>query len=186
MHTYMYINTGVYSVSSHTCLYLVCIRSTRLQSEQCWWNSSYSVSNNQTDYKMKHVSIHFLLVSLVLFFNIQAAPSEDRSNVDETVRESRDDVLYNQFKYLTAEQLAELDEFLSQQLNDESLVGSSSETLHRNTRRPHSKTLVKRDVLWTTTEVLDCVRRLRLYQNGSKLDLTTEMLNCYRRLKQRG
>lgn len=95
--------------------------------------------------------------------------------------------LYNEFRSLTEEQLAELDEFLSQKLDDASLLSSSSsQVVHRNTRRPRQRALVKRDVLWTTTEVLDCVRRLKLYKNSSKLDLTTELLNCYRRLKHRG
>ena len=91
--------------------------------------------------------------------------------------------LYNEFENLTEEQLAELDEFLSRKILDESfLSSSSSEVLHRNTRRP----LVKRDALWTTTEVLDCVRRLKLYKDHSKLDFAAEMLNCYRRLKHSG
>ena len=46
--------------------------------------------------------------------------------------------------------------------------------------------VVKRDALWTTTEVLDCIRRVKMYKDVSKLDLAAEMLNCYRRLKHRG
>jgi hypothetical protein len=46
--------------------------------------------------------------------------------------------------------------------------------------------MVKRDALWTTTEVLDCVRRLKYSKDGSTLDRVTEMLNCYRRLKNAG
>jgi len=63
---------------------------------------------------------------------------------------------------------------------------TSGEVLYRNTRRPHPHLMVKRVALRTTTEVLDCVRRLKYYKNSSKLDLVTEMLNCYRRLKQNG
>ncbi len=46
--------------------------------------------------------------------------------------------------------------------------------------------MVKRDALWTTTEVLECIRRIKAFKNVSKLDLVTEMLNCYRRLKSSG
>jgi hypothetical protein len=94
--------------------------------------------------------------------------------------------LYNQFQSLTPQQLAELDEFLSRKLDDETSSLLSSEVLFRNTRRPNEHLLVKRDALWTTTEVLDCVRRLKHYKGGSKLDVVTEMLNCYRRLKSSG
>lgn len=94
--------------------------------------------------------------------------------------------LNNQFKSLTPQQLAELDEFLSRKLYDESSSTSSSEVLYRNTRNPHEHIIMKRDALWTTTEVLDCVRRLKYSKNVSKLDLVTEMLNCYRRLKHSG
>ena len=91
--------------------------------------------------------------------------------------------LQNQFRSLTPQQLAELDEFLSRKLDDET---SSAETLYRNTRRPHENAIVKRDALWTTTEVLECVRRIKYSKNVSKLDLVTEMLNCYRRLRHSG
>lgn len=94
--------------------------------------------------------------------------------------------LQDQFKSLTSEQLAELDEFLSRKLDDESGSISSSEVLHRNTRRPHQKSIVKRDALWTTTEVLNCIRGLKHFKNSGKLDVATEMLNCYRRLKHSG
>ena len=67
------------------------------------------------------------------------------------------------------------DDYLSHKLN----VESTSEELNQ-------KFVNKRDALWTTTEVLDCVRRLKHYQNSSKLDRITEMLNCYRRLKHSG
>jgi len=93
------------------------------------------------------------------------------------------------FRSLTPEQLAELDEYLSQKLADvssSSSWGLAEESLDRNTRRPDESTMVKRDTLWTTTEVLDCVRRLKYSKNISKLDLATEMLNCYRRLKHSG
>jgi hypothetical protein len=96
------------------------------------------------------------------------------------------ELLNNQFKSLTPQQLAELDEYLSRKLYDESSSASSGEVLYRNTRRPHEHLMVKRDALWTTTEVLECIRRLRHSKNISKLDLVTEMLNCYRRLKQQG
>lgn len=94
--------------------------------------------------------------------------------------------LQNQFRSLTPQQLAELDEFLSRKLDDETSSASSGETLYRNTRRPHENAIVKRDALWTTTEVLECVRRLKYSKNLSKLDLVTEMLNCYRRLRHSG
>jgi hypothetical protein len=110
---------------------------------------------------------------------------DDRSNADEDEVEDNFG-LYNQFQSLTPEQLAELDEYLSRKLDDASMVTSSSEVLYRNTRRPHQKSIAKRDTLWTTTEVLDCVRRLKQFKNSSKLDLVTEMLNCYRRLKHAG
>lgn len=123
---------------------------------------------------------------LAFIFAARAAPMDSTSIEKEDLIEHDDEKLNNEFQYLTAEQLAELDEFLSRKLDDETFATSSSEILHRNTRRPHVQTIVKRDALWTTTEVLECVRRLKHYKNGSKLDLTTEMLNCYRRLKNRG
>jgi len=92
--------------------------------------------------------------------------------------------LNNQFKSLTPQQLAELDEFLSRKLDDE--TSSSSEVLYRHTRDPNERLIVKRDALWTTTEVLECIRRIKHSKNISKLDLVTEMLNCYRRLKHSG
>lgn len=88
----------------------------------------------------------------------------------------------NQLKSLTPERLDDLDEYFSRKLDEESL----NEDLDRNTRYPNEKSLAKRDALWTTTEVLDCVRRLKHFKNSSKLDLVTEMLNCYRRLKHTG
>ena len=94
--------------------------------------------------------------------------------------------LNNQFKSLTPQQLAELDEFLSHKLDDESSSISSGEVLHRHTRRPDERLIVKRDALWTTTEVLNCVQRLKYSKNISKLDLAVEMLNCYRRLRHSG
>ena len=104
---------------------------------------------------------------------------DDNSN-DDTFE------LNNQFKSLTPQQLAELDEYLSRKLYDESSSTASGEILYRNTRRPYHHSLTKRDALWKTTEVLECVRRLRHSKNISKLDLVTEMLNCYRRLKHSG
>ena len=95
-----------------------------------------------------------------------------------------DDELNNEFRALTPQQLAELDEFLSRKLYDDE--ASSGEALYRNTRRPHEYEMAKRDALWTTTEVLDCVRRLKYSKDASKLDFTTEMLNCYRRLRRNG
>ncbi len=92
----------------------------------------------------------------------------------------------NQFRSLTPQQLAELDEFLSRKLYEETSSASSGEVLYRNTRRPHENSMVKRDALWTTTEVLDCVRRLKYSKDATKLDFVTEMLNCYRRLRSNG
>jgi len=51
---------------------------------------------------------------------------------------------------------------------------------------PVENVVAKRDTLWTTTEVLDCIRRVKMYKDVSKLDLAAEMLNCYRRLKRTG
>jgi len=88
----------------------------------------------------------------------------------------------NQLKSLNPEQLDDLDEYFSRKINEELL----SKNLDRNTRDSNENYMTKRDALWTTTEVLECVRRLRYYKDISKLDLVTEMLNCYRRLKQNG
>ncbi|CAF0740053.1 unnamed protein product [Rotaria sp. Silwood1] len=84
-------------------------------------------------------------------------------------------------KSLTSEQLAKLDEYFSLKYNEEPL----SEALTRMIHYPNENHITKRDALWTTTEVLECIRRLRYSKNISKLDLVTEMLNCYRRLKHR-
>lgn len=113
-------------------------------------------------------------------YNRNGEATDDEGAPDETFE------LNNQFRSLTRQQLAELDEFLSRKLNDESGLSTSGEALHRNTRRPHEHYIVKRDALWTTTEVLNCIRGLKMFRNGSKLDLTSEMLNCYRRLKHSG
>ena len=120
-----------------------------------------------------------ILVLLTICVVCQTASLYDRN-------EDEDFDLQNQFRSLTPQQLAELDEFLSRKLDDEISSASSGETLHRNTRRPHESSIVKRDALWTTTEVLECVRRLKYSKNVSKLDLVTEMLNCYRRLRHSG
>jgi len=88
----------------------------------------------------------------------------------------------NQLKSLNPEQLDDLDEYFSRKINEELL----SKNFDRNTRDSNENYMTKRDALWTTTEVLECVRRLRYYKDISKLDLVTEMLNCYRRLKQNG
>jgi hypothetical protein len=72
----------------------------------------------------------------MIFVICQAALLYDRDNDDDTFE------LNNQFKSLTPQQLAELDEFLSRKLEDES---SSGEILYRNTRRPHEKFNVKRN-----------------------------------------
>lgn len=120
------------------------------------------------------------IVLLTICVVCQTASIYDHDNGDE------DFDLQNQFRSLTPQQLAELDEFLSRKLDDEISSASSGETLYRNTRRPHESSIVKRDALWTTTEVLECVRRLKYSKNASKLDLVTEMLNCYRRLRHSG
>ncbi|UJR13806.1 hypothetical protein I4U23_000817 [Adineta vaga] len=125
-----------------------------------------------------------LFVCLTLCVVCQAASVYDRDDNDNSDGDTIE--LNNQFRSLTHQQLAELDEFLSRKLIDESLSATSSETLHRNTRHPHDHTIVKRDALWTTTEVLNCIRGLKYYKNSSKLDVVTEMLNCYRRLKHSG
>jgi hypothetical protein len=82
---------------------------------------------------------------------------------------------HDQLKSRAREQFDDLDEYLARQIDDESVLNTFN-----------SKSMTKRDTLWTTTEVLDCVRRLKLYKDSSKLDLVTEMLNCYRRLKHVG
>ena len=124
----------------------------------------------------KNFFLYEFLVLLLVLVAGQTAPLYDRYN-DNEYRE-RD----NQSNSLTSEQLAELDDYFSRKLNEESL----SENLDRNTRYPNENYMAKRDALWTTTEVLDCVRRLKHFQNSSKLDRVTEMLNCYRRLKHNG
>lgn len=88
----------------------------------------------------------------------------------------------NQKRSLNSEQLNKLYEYVSYQLNEEPTL----KALDRMTRYSNEHHVAKRDALWTTTEVLDCVRRLRHSKNISKLDLVTEMLNCYRRLKRQG
>ncbi|CAF0755774.1 unnamed protein product [Adineta ricciae] len=133
------------------------------------------------------MSMRFLFFFLLMILvSCQAASVYDGdeggdSNSDDTVE------LNNQFRSLTRQQLAELDEFLSRKLLDESLSATSSETLYRNTRRPYEHTIVKRarDGLWTTTEVLNCIQGLR-YSKHSKLNMVTQMLNCYQRLKYSG
>ncbi|CAF1177769.1 unnamed protein product [Adineta steineri] len=84
--------------------------------------------------------------------------------------------LNNRLQSLNSEQLAELSEYFALQANED----PTSENVDRNS---DERSMTKRDALWTTTEVLDCIRRVKLYKNSSKLDLVTEMLNCYRRLK---
>lgn len=88
----------------------------------------------------------------------------------------------NQLKSLNPEQLDDLDEYFSRKINEELL----SKNFDRNTRDSNENYMTKRDALWTTTEVLECVRRLKHSKNVSKLDLVTEMLNCYRRLRHSG
>jgi hypothetical protein len=42
----------------------------------------------------------------------------------------------------------------------------------------------RREVLWKTTAVLNCIRRLRsIIIRPSKLDISTEMLNCLQQVK---
>jgi hypothetical protein len=117
----------------------------------------------------------YFLVFLFILVVCRTAPLYDRYNDDDDDdnRETN-----NQLKSLTSEELSELDEYLSYKLNEE-----STGVLDRNTRYPNQRHITKRDALWTTTEVLECVRRLKQSKNSSKLDLVTEMLNCYRRLK---
>lgn len=81
-----------------------------------------------------------------------------------------------------SEQLAELGRYLSRRFDEE----PESEAFNFMTDYSNGHRLSKRDALWTTTEVLECVRRLKYSKNISKLDLVTEMLNCYRRLKHSG
>ncbi|CAF0896105.1 unnamed protein product [Adineta steineri] len=87
--------------------------------------------------------------------------------------------LNNRLQSLNSEQLAELSEYFALQAKED----PTSDNVDRNS---DERSMTKRDALWTTTEVLDCIRRVKLYKNSSKLDLVTEMLNCYRRLKHAG
>lgn len=116
------------------------------------------------------------LVFLLILVVCQTASVYDLDDDNE------DREINNQLKSLTPERLNDLDDYFSRKLDEESL----NEDVDRNTRYPHERLLTKRDALWTTTEVLDCVRRLKHFKNSSKLDLVTEMLNCYRRLKHNG
>lgn len=137
-------------------------------------------------YEKNNFFLFEILVLLVISVVCQTASLYNHDN-DDNDNDDNNDIsdLNNQFKSLTPQQLAELDEFLSRKLY-ESASTSSSEILYRNTRHPPEHLIMKRDALWTTTEVLDCVRRLKHSKNISKLDLVTEMLNCYRRLKHSG
>jgi len=110
------------------------------------------------------------LVLLIVLVVCRTAPLSNSYNDDDN------------YKSLTSEQLAELNEYILDKVNQESAL----EVLHRATRYPNENRITKRDALWTTTEVLDCVRRLKQFKNSSKLDLVTEMLDCYRRLKNNG
>lgn len=118
----------------------------------------------------------YFLVFLIILVVCQTTPLYN--HYDDNEYRDRD----TQLNSLTSEQLAELNEYFSQKLHEESL----SEDLDRNTRYPNENYMTKRDALWTTTEVLECVRRLKHFKNSSTLDLVTEMLNCYRRLKNNG
>ena len=80
---------------------------------------------------------------------------------------------YQKRNQLSSDQVAELDDYFSQKLDEEFDNGDYNY-------------LAKRDALWTTTEVLECIRRLKYSVKATKLDLVTEMLNCYRRLKHSG
>ncbi|CAF0889792.1 unnamed protein product [Didymodactylos carnosus] len=91
-----------------------------------------------------------------------------------------DEWLDEQLKTLTDDQLEELDRFADKSMMTRSKNNDDNAELTRYTRH------VKRDALWTTTEVLDCIRRLKHFGQGTKLDLVTEMLNCYRRMKNIG
>jgi len=82
----------------------------------------------------------------------QTAPLCDLDDDDNEYYE-----IHNQLKSLTPEQLNDLDEYFSQKLNEESLI----ENLDRSTRYPNENSMRKSDALWTTTEVLECVKRLK-------------------------
>jgi hypothetical protein len=129
-------------------------------------------------------SSSFVLVFVVVLFTVaNTIPFDIRSNNDETIVD-KPGTWEHRFQSLTSEQLAELDEFLSRKLDDESLRISSSEVLYRHTRRPYQRSLVKRHVLSTNTELLDCIRRLKQStNNNTKVELATEMLNCQRRVQ---
>ena len=90
-----------------------------------------------------------------------------------------DRAVQRQVKSSSSEELALLEEYLAHTRDRE----PESASYELDSDRAY---MAKRDALWTTTEVLDCVRRLKMYQAGSKLDRITEMLNCYRRLKHSG
>ncbi|UJR33418.1 hypothetical protein I4U23_020862 [Adineta vaga] len=120
----------------------------------------------------------FWLVLLVVLIICQAKPFADEDDDDDN--ELDYDKLLNELRSLNVDELTDLIQLLSSEYTRETARELASNFLHhsRNTEQ-----FSKRDALWTTTEVLDCIRRLKHYNNGSKLDLVTEMLNCYRRLK---
>ena len=84
-----------------------------------------------------------------------------------------------------------IDNYLALHPDDQLAISESNEDSefyprHEQINDSDGYTMSKRDALWTTTEVLDCIRRLKLYKDVSKLDLAAEMLNCYRRLRHSG
>ena len=101
----------------------------------------------------------------------------DENTRDDLINDDGD--AHRQLRSSNSEQLAQLEEYLTHSIDRE--LESDSAELDSD----HAY-MAKRDALWTTTEVLDCVRRVKMYKNGSKLDRITEMLNCYRRLKHSG
>jgi hypothetical protein len=117
------------------------------------------------------------LVLLITLVVCRTAPLYDRYNDDDDDNDNYE--TNNQLKLVTSEQLAD---YLLHKVNEESAL----EVLDRGTRYSNENHMTKRDALWTTTEVLDCVRRLKYSKDSSKLDLVTEMLNCYRRLRHTG
>ncbi|CAF3398942.1 unnamed protein product [Rotaria socialis] len=116
-------------------------------------------------------------VLLIILVVCRTSPLYNTNNDDDNYVEDN-----YKIPPLTAEQLTELGQYLKLKYKEE----SESDVLSRMIDHSDENDVSKRDALWTTTEVLECIRRLRHSKNISKLDLVTEMLNCYRRLKHSG
>lgn len=72
----------------------------------------------------------------MIFVICQTAPLEEHNNNNNNNSVNNYNELYNQYQALTAEQLADLDEFLSRKISEEYASSSVADALDRNTRRP--------------------------------------------------